>query len=215
MKLYTYFRSSAAYRVRIGLALKGLAYESIPVHLLRGGGEQHMPAYSAINPQQLVPALDDAGVVLTQSLAVLEYLDEAYPHTMPLLPAQPLQRARVRALAQAVACDMHPINNLRVLQYLEQQLGLIPEAKQAWYQHWVQLGFAALEQQLASSPETGLYCHGDVPTQADCCLVPQVFNALRFDADMQPYPTITRIYAHCLAQSAFAQAAPAAQLDAQ
>ena len=214
MKLYDYFRSSAAYRVRIGLYLKGLAYESIPVHLTRGGGEQLQPAYRAVNPGALVPALQDGDAVITQSLAILEYLDESYP-TAPLMPRDALGRARVRALALSIACDIHPLDNLRVLRYLVKQGGLSEEAKNAWYAHWVQEGFGALEAMLSGSGDTGRFCHGATPTIADCLLVPQVFNASRFGIDLAPYPTIMRIDAACQAVPAFAAAHPSRQPDAE
>lgn len=219
MKLYTYFRSSAVYRVRIALALKQLAYASVPVHLLRGGGEQHQPGYRAINPAGLIPSLElegqqDGGATLTQSLAILEYLDEVYPAT-PLLPADPLGRARVRALALLIACDIHPLNNTRVLRYLIHDMGVTDAAKQAWYAHWVHQGLTALETQLAASTATGRFCHGDTPTIADCCLVPQVFNARRFNVDLAAYPTIVRIDAACSALPAFADAHPERQPDAE
>lgn len=215
LKLYSYFRSSAAYRVRIALALKGLPYETVPVHLLKDGGQQHGAAYRATNPQALVPALQESadGPVLTQSLAIIEYLDEAHGGA-PLLPADALGRARVRALAQAVACDLHPLNNLRVLRHLKHDLGVSEEQKDAWYAHWVALGLAAVEEMLARSPETGRFCHGDAPGLADCCLVPQVFNAQRFNCPMDGYPTIARIVAECEALPAFQQAAPERQPDA-
>ena len=214
MKLYDYFRSSAAYRVRIGLHLKGLAYDAIPVHLLRDGGEQLKPEYRAINPSALVPALQDGDVTLTQSLAILEYLDEVHP-LMPLMPRDALGRARVRELALIIGCDIHPINNLRVLRYLVKDAGLTEEAKNAWYVHWVQEGFAALEAQLADSAALGRFCHGNSPTIADCLLVPQVFNAVRFNIDMTPYPVIVRIDAALRELPAFAAAHPSAQPDAQ
>ena len=214
MKLYDYFRSSAAYRVRIGLKLKGLEYESIPVHLVRDGGEQLKSAYRAVNPAALVPSLVDEGATITQSLAILEYLDEVHP-MMPLMPRDALGRARVRALALAIACDIHPINNLRILRYLVKQAGLTEEAKNAWYVHWVQEGFAALETQLSTSADTGRFCHGDMPTIADCVLVPQVFNAVRFNIDMAPYPTIMRIDLACRELPAFVAAHPSQQADAE
>ncbi len=214
MKLYDYFRSSAAYRVRIGLNLKGLDYESIPVHLVRDGGEQLQAGYRAINPTGLVPALADGEAVITQSLAILEYLDETHP-VAPLLPRDALGRARVRSLALMIACDLHPLNNLRVLRYLVKQAGLTDEAKSAWYVHWVQEGFAALEAHLAGSGDTGRFCHGDTPSIADCLLVPQVFNASRFGIDLSPYPTIVRIDAACQAVPAFAAAHPSRQPDAE
>lgn len=216
MKLYTYFRSSAAYRVRIALNLKGIAYDSIPVHLLQDGGQQLLPAYRAVNPSALVPALDDDGAILTQSLAMLEYLDETRP-AVPLLPADALGRARVRALALAIACDAHPLTNLRVLKYLKNTLGLSDEAKQEWYRHWMAEGLAAVEALLAQGDPagTGLFCHGGGPTMADCCLVPQVFNAQRFAIDLAPYPRVARIHAHCTGLPAFAAAHPSQQADAE
>jgi maleylpyruvate isomerase len=213
MKLYTYFRSSAAYRVRIALQLKGLEHSHVPVHLLRNGGEQHSADYAALNPTQLVPTLVDGDVVLGQSMAIMEYLEEAYP-TPSLLPKDLHQRAWVRSLMQSIACDIHPLNNLRVLQYLEQPLGLDEAARTAWYRHWVALGFNALEAMLTQSPYTGRYCHGDTPTLADCCLIPQVTNARRYALSMAPYPTITRIDAACRTLPAFEQAAPENQADA-
>ncbi|WP_295952152.1 maleylacetoacetate isomerase [Rhodoferax sp.] len=212
MVLHTYFRSSAAYRVRIALALKGLAYQSVPVHLLRGGGEQHGAAFAALNPAELVPVLVDGDVTLTQSLPIIEYLDERHP-APPLLPADAADRARVRAIAQLIACEMHPLNNLRVLQYLEGPLGLDAQAKSAWYAHWVGLGFKALETML-QDPRTGTFCHGDTPTLADCCLVPQLYNAERFQVPIDDYPHLRRIGATCRALTAFAQAAPEVQADA-
>ena len=215
-RLYSYFRSSAAYRVRIALALKGLAYETIPVHLLKDGGQQHGSAYRSANPQGLVPALQPAegGPVLAQSLAIMEYLDEVHPQPA-LLPADALGRARVRAIAQMVACEIHPLNNLRVLKYLTQELGVSGAQKDAWYAHWVALGLQAVEDNLAHSSATGRFCHGDTPGLADCCLVPQVFNARRFNCAMDAYPTITRIVAACEALPVFQQAAPGAQPDAE
>ncbi|WP_183634934.1 maleylacetoacetate isomerase [Niveibacterium umoris] len=213
MKLYTYFRSSAAYRVRIALNLKGLTPEMVPVHLVRGGGEQRQPAFLALNPQGLVPALEDEGHVLTQSLAIIEYLDETHP-VPPLLPGDPAGRARVRAIAQSIACEIHPLNNLRVLGYLTGTLGVTDAQKHAWCRHWVQTGFAALEARLATDPATGRYCHGEAPTLADCLLVPQLFNARRFEVDLAPYPTLCRIEAACLALDAFVAAAPERQADA-
>ncbi len=213
MKLYTYFRSSAAWRVRIALNLKGIVAEQLPVHLLRNGGEQKQAAYLALNPQGLVPALDDDGHLLTQSLAIIEYLDETHPEP-PLLPRDALGRARVRAIAQSIACEIHPLNNLRVLGYLSGTLGISDEQKSAWYRHWVSNGFAALEQQLSHDNASGRFCHGDTPTLADCCLVPQLFNARRFDVALSPYPTLLRIEAECAALEAFAAATPARQADA-
>ena len=214
MKLYDYFRSSAAYRVRIGMQLKGLGYESVPVHLIRDGGEQLKDDYRAINPSALVPALVDDDSTITQSLAILEYLDEMHP-LAPLLPRDAAGRARVRSLALAIACDIHPLTNLRVLRYLVKQAGLTEEAKNAWYVHWVQEGFAALEAQLSASSATGRFCHGESPTLADCVLVPQVFNAVRFNIDMGPYSTIARIDAACRELPAFVAAHPSQQGDAE
>ena len=214
-KLYTYFRSSAAYRVRIALALKGVAHEAIRVHLARNGGEQHSPAYRDKNPQGLVPAFElDEGTVLTQSLAIIEYLDETQPGPA-LLPADAVGRARVRAIAQGIACDIHPINNLRVLQYLGGQLGATQEQKDAWYGHWIATGLQGLEAMLAGHPDTDRFCHGDTPTLADCCLVPQLFNARRFNCPLDAYPTLLRIDAACAELPAFQQAAPGAQADAE
>ncbi len=214
LALHTYFRSSAAYRVRIGLNLKGLDYEAVPVHLVKDGGQQLSAEYRAINPNALVPALQDDGATITQSLAILEYLDETYPAS-PLLPSTPAARARVRSLALQIACDIHPLNNLRVLKYLVKEAGVSEETKNAWYVHWVEQGFAALELQLSGSPDTGKFCHGDTPTLADVVLVPQVFNAVRFKIDMGPYPTISRIVAECDALPAFAAAHPNQQADSE
>jgi maleylpyruvate isomerase len=214
MKLYTYFRSSAAYRVRIALNLKGLPYEAVPVHLVRHGGEHRRDDYRAINPSALVPTFEDEGAMLTQSMAILEYLEETHP-AVPLLPRAPLERARVRALAQIVACDIHPVNNLRILRYLVQTLGVADDAKNEWYCHWVREGFAALEGHLARDPATGRFCHGDTPTIADCFLVPQVYNAQRFNVDLAPYPNIARINDACAGLPAFVAAHPAQQPDAE
>ncbi len=214
MKLYTYWRSSAAYRLRIALNLKGLPYSSAFVHLVRDGGEHLTDAYGALNPQRLVPALElDGGDVLTQSLAICEYLEETHPQP-PLLPEDPMGRARVRGLAQAIASEIHPINNLRVLKHLTENLGIGAEQKSAWYRHWVVEGFAAFERMLETSPATGQFCHGDQPTLADICLVPQVYNARRFHVDLAPFPTIQQIDATCLALDAFRAAAPEVQDDA-
>jgi maleylacetoacetate isomerase len=214
MKLYTYFRSSAAYRVRIALNLKGLKYEAVPVHLLKGGGEQLSEGYRHINPSALVPALQDERGTLTQSMAILEYLEETHPD-VPLLPADPLGRARVRELCQIVACDIHPLNNLRVLRYLVRQLGVDDEAKNAWYRHWVREGLAAFEAHLARDAATADFCHGETPTLADCFLVPQVFNAQRFEIDIAAYPNIARINATCATLPAFEHAHPSRQPDAE
>lgn len=211
--LYSYFRSSASYRVRIALHLKGLSYDTVPVHLLNNGGEQYAPAFSALNPQSLVPVMEEEGRHITQSLAILEYLEERFP-TPALLPPGLLDRAHVREIALAIACDIHPLNNLRVLRMLKQELGLSDEIKQQWIQHWITLGFGALETQLAGSPRRGRFCFGDTPTMADCCLIPQIFNARRFNVDMMPYPTLAAIEEACSALEAFQLAQPSAQPDA-
>lgn len=214
MRLYTYFRSSAAYRVRIGLALKGLDYESVPVHLVRDGGGQFKPDFLAVNPQGLLPALvTDEGAVLTQSLAILEYLEEICPPpAAALLPADPLSRARVRALAQIVACDIHPINNQSVGKYLRGELGADEAAVGAWMRHWMARGFAAMEKLVDSQSD---YCVGSHPTLADICLVPQMFNARRFGLDLAPFPRLVAIDETCQALPAFQAAAPANQPDAE
>ena len=214
LRLYTYFRSSAAYRVRIALNLKGLAYEAVPVHLLQDGGQQNQPAYRALSPLGTVPALQTGEGAFTQSLAIIEYLDETH-QLPPLLPASVADRARVRALAQTIACDIHPVNNLRVLQYLGKHFAATQEQKDAWYRHWVGEGLRAVEQLLVGDSRTGAFCHGDAPTLADCCLVPQVFNARRFDCPLDAMPTIRRIVAACEALPAFRNAAPAMQPDAE
>jgi len=212
MKLYGYFRSSAAYRVRIALNLKGLKVEE--AHYRLRLKEHQDEDYSRLNPQQLVPTLVDGDMVLSQSLAIVEYLDETHPQP-PLLPADPKGRARVRQLAMVSACDIHPIDNLRVLQYLTGPLGLSEAQRDTWYLHWVNTGFTALEALLADSPHTGVYCHGDQVSLADVVLIPQVYNAVRFKCDMRPYPTIARINAACLALPAFADAVPEKQPDAE
>jgi maleylpyruvate isomerase len=212
VKLYTYYRSSAAYRVRIALAIKGIAYESAPVHLVKG--EQLAPAYTALNPQALVPALEDGAERLTQSLAIVEYLDETHPRPA-LLPADAPGRARVRALALAVACEIHPLNNRRVLEYLRGRLGADEAAIGAWYRHWVVLGLEALEAAVRQKRPDGAFCHGAAPTLADVCLVPQLYNARRFAVDVAPFRTLLAIEAACLALPAFRLAAPENQPDAQ
>ena len=210
MKLYSYFRSSAAFRVRIALNLKGLSYDTQAVHLLKQGGEQHSADYAALNPSELLPTLLDQQHVLIQSMSILEYLEEAYPK-IALLPQDLHQRAQIRAFAQHIACEIHPLNNLRVLQYLEQTLAVSNSEKTAWYQHWIKLGFHSLEQQLQQS--NGQYCFGEQPTFADCCLIPQVYNAKRFQIDLTEYPKIQSIYTHCMQLAAFHQAAPEQQAD--
>ncbi|HYD31798.1 MAG TPA: maleylacetoacetate isomerase [Azospirillaceae bacterium] len=213
MELHTYWRSSAAYRVRIALNLKGLSADPRFVHLRRG--EQLTESYRALNPAALVPILvDDEGQVLTQSLAIIEYLDEIHPHP-PLLPPDPYLRAWVRSVAQAIACDIHPLNNLRVLEYLGRRLGQDEAGKSAWYRHWVETGFTALEVELQRAGRSGRFVLGDRPTLADACLVPQIHNARRFQVDMDAYPTLRRINGACLDLPAFAHAAPEAQPDAQ
>jgi maleylacetoacetate isomerase/maleylpyruvate isomerase len=211
MKLYTYFRSSAAFRVRIALNLKGLAYEAACVHLPRG--EHRQPAYGALNPQALLPALEDGGHLLTQSLAILEYLEETRPEPA-LLPTDPPGRARVRSLALLVACEIHPLNNLRVLQHLKRSLAQNDERVNAWYRHWIADGLARLEAHLAGAG-TGRYSHGDAPTLADCCLVPQIFNAQRYQCDTAPYPVAMRVFAECMRLDAFERAQPSRQPDAE
>ncbi len=210
--LHGYYRSSAAFRVRIALNLKGLAYRQVPHHLRKG--EQRSPDYLALNPQGLVPALTIDGLLLTQSLAIIDYLDETRG-TPPLLPQAPADRALVRAMAQLVACDIHPIDNLRVLTYLRGVLDQDEAAVKAWYNHWIATGFAALEAVLARDPRCGRFCFGDAPGLADICLVPQVVNAGNYHLDLVPYPTIQRIFAACMAHPAFAAAHPARQPDAE
>ena len=214
MKLFTYFRSSAAYRVRIALNLKGLGYDAVPVHLLRDGGQHLLDEYRAINPSGLVPAFQDDAITLTQSMAILEYLEEAYPQ-VPLMPTGAVARAHVRELAQIIACDIHPVNNLRVLKYLVRQLGQSEEVKTDWYRHWVIEGFQSLEAHLARHLDTGTFCYGHSPTIADCFLVPQVFNAQRFDIDVTAYPTISRINDMCVDLPAFKAAHPGQQPDTE
>jgi len=213
LRLYSYWRSSAAYRVRIGLNLKGLAYETLPVHLVRDGGQQHHPDYVSKNPQHMVPTLQHGVRVIRQSVAILEYLDEAWPSPR-LLPMTARDRARVRALAQMVASDIHPLNNLRVLQYFENTWHVPQSEREDWVRHWILEGFAAVESLLAQEAATGTYCHGNLPGLADCCLVPQVFNARRFGVNLDAFPTITRIEQACLELPAFQRARPENQPDA-
>ena len=214
MKLYTFFRSSASYRVRIALNLKGLEYEQIPIHLRRGGGEQLGDAYKSINPQALVPALEDGGRIFTQSLAIIEYLEERFPRPA-LLPADPADRATVRSMAILIACEIHPIQNLRVLVYLKKNLSQSDADLNRWAQHWINLGLSALEQMQLSAPNRGAFCFGDTPTLADICLVPQLANARRFGLDLSPFPFLVSIEKNCLALPAFAEAAPEKQPDAE
>ena len=211
MKLYNYFRSSAAYRVRIALNLKGLAVENVFIHLAKN--EQSADDYLKVNPQGLVPALIDGDETITQSMAIIEYLDEKYP-AHPLMPGTPEGRASVRSIAQLIACDIHPLDNLRVLRYLMRDLGLSEGQKDAWYAHWIVVGLDALETRLATDQPTSRFCHGDTPTLADICLVPQLANARRGNVDLAPYPTVSRIDATCNELPAFADAHPMKQPDA-
>ncbi len=211
--LYDYWRSSAAYRVRIALNIKKLSYQQRSIHLVRGGGEQRQPTYTALNPQQLVPTLLHGDLVLTQSMAIIEYLDDAFPESS-VLPAEPVQRAQCRALAQVVGCDIHPLNNLRVLQYLSGPLEVDDTQKMDWYRHWVAQGFAAFEALLTRYGSTRDFCLGMQPTLADCCLLPQVYNAIRFDCDLTPYPLIRQIAEASKQHPAFIQAYPDNQPDA-
>lgn len=213
LKLHGYWRSSAAYRVRIALNLKGLAYEQVPVHLIRDGGEQHRPEYAATNPQRLVPVLQHGQRMIRQSLAIIEYLDELWPDP-PVLPVAPRERARARALALLVACDIHPLNNLRVLQYLEREYNAPLSERDAWIRHWIEDGFRAFEALLVEDLSRGEFCEGESPGIADCCLIPQVYNARRFGVNLDPYPNIRRIDAACLALPAFDAARPELQPDA-
>ena len=204
MKLYNYFRSSASFRVRIALALKGLPYGYVPVHIARG--DHKLPDYAAVSADGLVPVLEDGAVRLSQSMAIIEYLDEAYPGPA-LLPKDSLARARVRALAQSIACEIHPLNNLRVLKYLVKELKVGEEPKNTWYRHWVREGLQAFERQLEQNPAS-LFCWGDSPTLADCCLVPQIFNGKRFDVDFSGLPRTMAAFDACMALEAFQAAQP-------
>ncbi len=217
MQLYSYFRSSASYRVRIALALKGLAYDYLPVHLVRN--EHLAPAYRDVTPTQLVPVLvldgaDGApGPTLTQSLAIIEYLDETAAGPR-LLPEDALGRARVRAIALDIACEIHPVDNLRVLRYLQGEMKVSAEDKDRWYRHWVETGLEVVERQLAGHPSTGRFCHGDVPGLADCCLVPQIFNAQRMNCQLDHVPTVMHVFDACMAEDAFSATQPSACPDA-
>ena len=212
MILHGYYRSSASFRVRIALNLKGIAYQSTAWHLRNGA---HLEAaFGAINPHKLIPVLDDDGTLLTQSLAIIEYLDEKHL-ALPFLPSNPADRAYVRALAQSIACDIHPIDNLRVLKYLREQFAADEEAVGRWYNHWIATGFAGIEATLAANPHTGMFCFGEIPGLADILLVPQVVNAGNYKLDMTPYPVISRIFDACMALPAFADAHPRAQADAE
>jgi maleylacetoacetate isomerase len=212
--LYGYFRSSAAFRARIALNLKGIKPELRFIHLLRNGGEQHTPEYKALNPQELIPALCHDGHTITQSLAIIEYLNEIVPEP-PLLPSDAYGRARCREIACVVACDIHPVNNLRVGRYMKRLYGTSDDDTARWHRHWIKLGFDALEKMLSSSPDTGKFCHGDKPTIADICLIPQVANARRVKLEIDPWPTIARIEAHALTLPAFDAALPKNQPDAE
>lgn len=212
MELFTYFRSSAAYRVRIALNLKRLEADMHPVHLVRN--EQQSLKYRKLNPLGRVPVFVDNGIPITQSLAIIEYLEEIHPNPR-LLPSDEADRAWIRSLAHTVACDIHPLNNLGVLRYLENELGVDETARMRWIRHWITQGFTALEETLAKDPRVKSFCYGDEVTLADVCLVPQVFNAERFGVDMSPFPTLSRIYAACMALDAFVKAAPANQPDAE
>jgi maleylacetoacetate isomerase/maleylpyruvate isomerase len=211
VKLYTYFRSSAAFRVRIALNVKGLSYDPVFVHLAKG--EHRQPEYAGTYPQALLPTLVDEGKALSQSLAIIEYLDENHPQPA-LLPKDALGRARVRSLSLLVACEIHPLNNLRTLQYLKRHLGQNEEQINTWYRHWVADGLSKLEADLAKGG-TGKFCHGDSPTMADCCLVPQIFNAKRYNSDLAPYPTVMRVFDACMKLEAFDRAQPSKQPDAE
>jgi len=214
IKLYNYFRSSASYRVRIALNFKGLPYEYVPVHLLKDGGQQLAPSFRTLNPDSLIPVLDDEGQVLTQSLAIIEYLEETRP-LPPLLPRAAVERAYVRSIALAIACEIHPLNNLRVLRYLVKTLGLGEEQKNTWYRHWVEQGLASLEARLVSEARSGRYALGDAITIADVVIVPQIFNAQRMDCNLGSLPTVMRIFDHCMQLPAFIDAQPSAQPDAE
>ena len=211
MKLYTFFRSSAAFRVRIALNCKGLAYEALPVNLPKG--EHKLAPYLTLHPQGLVPALEDGGKIYVQSLAMMEYLEETRPQP-PLLPATAEDRAYVRALAQIITCEIHPLNNLRTLRYLKKTYGLDEEGVNAWYRHWIAEGLAGLEAFVAGAKKSGRYCYRDQVTIADCCLVPQVFNAQRYQCNLAPYPAVMAIFAECMKLDAFIDALPSRQPDA-
>ena len=213
MKLHNYFRSSASFRVRIALALKGIDYQYASLHLAKG--EHLKPEFQAFAAEGLVPVLElDDGQLLTQSMAIIEYLDETHPAGAPLLPADALGRARVRALSQIVACEIHPLNNLRVLKYVKNTLGAGEEAKNTWYRHWVAVGLTSFERQLHKGPQ-GRYCHGDQPTMADCCLVPQIFNAQRLDCPLGDYPRTMAVFDACMQHPAFQAAQPSRCPDAE
>ena len=211
--LYSYFRSSAAFRVRIALNIKAINYQIRPIHLAKDGGQQYQPEYLKLNPQGLVPALQINDQIISQSSAIIEYLEETHP-SPTLLPESAVDRAHVRSLAQMIACDIHPLNNLRVLEYLQKKLD-VNDPKQTWYHHWIQKGFTAFEQRLREKDNKGLFCFGYTPGIADVFLIPQVYNALRFNCDIKPFPLIKGIYDNCMQQTAFANAAPENQPDAE
>jgi maleylacetoacetate isomerase/maleylpyruvate isomerase len=211
MELYNYFRSSSSYRVRIALALKGIAYDYVPVHLVKS--EQLKPPFADIAPGRLVPLLKDGDTLLTQSLAIIEYLDETHPEP-PLLPGDAHSRARIRALALDIACEIHPLDNLRVLRYLVHEMHVSDEDKNRWYRHWVESGLETVERQLAGHPATGRFCHGDTPTLADIVLVPQIFNAQRMDCRLDHVPTVMRVFGECMTLAAFSGTQPSACPDA-
>lgn len=213
IKLHNYFRSSASYRVRIALNLKGLSYEYLPVHLTKDGGQQLAPSFRALNPESLVPVLDDEGTIVTQSLAIIEYLEETRPEP-PLLPRDAAERAYVRSIALAIACEIHPLNNLRVLRYLVKTLGLTEDQKNTWYRHWVEQGLASVEARLVAEGRSRRYVLGDAVTLGDVLIVPQIFNAQRFDCNLDALPTVMQIFDNCMQLPAFVDARPAAQPDA-
>ncbi len=211
MELYSYFRSSASFRVRIALELKGLPYDYVPVHLVKN--EQLAAPFTGVSPSRLVPILKDGEGLVSQSIAIIEYLDETHPEP-PLMPADPLGRARVRALSLDIACEIHPLNNLRVLRHLVHELKVSEDDKNRWYRHWVETGLETVERQLAGHPSTGRFCHGDTPTMADAVLVPQIFNARRFECRLEQAPTVMKVFDACMAHPAFLRAQPSACPDA-
>jgi len=213
IKLYSYWRSSACYRVRIALNLKQLPYETIPIHLVKDGGEQHSPEFHDVNPQELIPVLMHGGRMLRQSLAIMDYLDENWENKHPLMPSVARDRQRARAIAQMIACDIHPLGNLRVLQYLESEFGADEAQREHWARHWIRIGLRSVEEVLADSTATGTYCEGDAPSMADCCLVPQAYNAVRFGVPLAEFPNIERIVGDCLKLPAFDAARPEKQPD--
>ena len=207
IRLYSYWRSSAAYRVRIALNLKGLPFETMPVHLLQDGGQQHTPQFSDLNPQELVPVLMHGNRILRQSMSIIEYLDETWP-TPPLMPATARERQRVRAIAQMIACDIHPLNNLRVLQFMDKTWNVPQAERDTWTRHWIKVGLDAVEDTLCDNPSTGDFCDGEQPTLADCCLVPQVVNGTRFGLVYKDLPLTMAAFDACMKLPAFQQAHP-------